>query len=70
MANFCVFGGAAKGTSEQFTNDAETVGRMLAARGHKLIYGGGRTGLMGAVSGRAGSQRICAWHHSLFPGIA
>ena len=53
MANFCVFGGAAKGTSAQFINDAEIVGRMLAARGHKLTYGGGRTGLMGAVSGGA-----------------
>ncbi len=50
MANFCVFGGAAKGISEQFTNDAETIGRMLAARCHRLTYGGGRTGLMGAVS--------------------
>ena len=53
MANFCVFGGAAKGTSDQFATDAETIGRMLAARGHKLTYGGGRTGLMGAVSGGA-----------------
>ncbi len=53
MANFCVFGGAAKGKSAQFINDAEIVGRMLAARGHKLKYGGGRTGLMGAVSGGA-----------------
>ena len=34
-------------------NDADTIGRMLAARGHKLTYGGGRTGLMGAVSGGA-----------------
>ena len=31
MANFCVFGGAAKGTSKQFVNDADTIGRMLAA---------------------------------------
>lgn len=53
MANFCVFGGASKGTSEQFTNDADKIGRMLAARGFKLTYGGGRTGLMGAVSGGA-----------------
>ena len=53
MANFCIFGGAARGTLDQFTNDAETVGRMLAARGHRLTYGGGRTGLMGAVSGSA-----------------
>ena len=53
MANFCVFGGATKGTSKQFVNDADTIGRMLAARGHRLTYGGGRTGLMGAVSGGA-----------------
>ena len=65
MANFCVFGGAAKGTSEQFTNDAETVGRMLAARGHKLIYGGGRTGLMGAVSG--GALEACGYVHGIIP---
>lgn len=50
MANFCIFGGAAKGSSDQFVADAETLGRMLAARGHNLVYGGGRTGIMGAVS--------------------
>ena len=43
MANFCVFGGAAKGISEQFVNDADTIGRMLAARGHRLTYGGGQS---------------------------
>ena len=46
--------GNAKGPSAQFTSDAQTIGRMLgAARGHRMIYGGGRTGLMGAVSGGA-----------------
>ena len=66
MANFCVFGGAARGPSEQFTNDAETIGCMLAARGHRMTYGGGRTGLMGAVSRRAGGWRSCTWHNSSF----
>ena len=53
MANFCVFGGAASGPSAQFKSDAQKIGRMLAARGHGMTYGGGRTGLMGAVSGGA-----------------
>ena len=62
---FLCFGGAAKGTSEQFTNDSETVGRMLAARGHRLTYGGGRTGLMGAVS--AGALGAGGQVHGIIP---
>ena len=65
MANFCVFGGAAKGTSEQFINDADTIGRMLAARGHSMTYGGGRTGLMGAVSG--GALGVGGHVHGIIP---
>ncbi len=46
----CVFAGAAKGSLSVFEQDAERLGAMLAARDFSFIYGGGRTGLMGAFA--------------------
>ncbi len=50
MVQLCVFAGAAKGNSPQYETEAERLGSMLAARHFSFIYGGGRTGLMGAFA--------------------
>ena len=50
MKTICAFAGAAKGRSAQFSSEAYRLGQMIGARGHKIIYGGGRTGLMGAFA--------------------
>ena len=33
-----------------YIEEAETLGRLIAERGHTLVYGGGNIGLMGAVA--------------------
>ncbi len=45
-----VFCGARPGNDPVYVEDAARIGRALAARGLRLIFGGGETGLMGAVS--------------------
>lgn len=49
----CVFCGAKPGNDPKYTRLAETVGRALAQRGHRLVYGGGNVGLMGALANGA-----------------
>ena len=45
-----VFCGSRVGTDPAWRAGAEALGRGLAANGIRLIYGGGRVGLMGAVA--------------------
>jgi uncharacterized protein (TIGR00730 family) len=45
-----VFCGSSPGNDPRFMADATALGAALARLGHELVYGGGRTGLMGAVA--------------------
>jgi uncharacterized protein (TIGR00730 family) len=46
----CVYCGSSPGTEPAFIAAAEKLGKILAENGVRLVYGGGSTGLMGAVS--------------------
>ena len=46
----CVFCGSRFGVRPAYRDAAEGLGRLLAARGIELVYGGGNVGLMGAVA--------------------
>jgi uncharacterized protein (TIGR00730 family) len=50
MSDICVFCGSSTGTDPAFRADADELGRLLAAGGHRLVYGGGHVGLMGVVA--------------------
>jgi uncharacterized protein (TIGR00730 family) len=50
VKSVCVYCGASTGTSESFVNIAKELGRELAERSIRLVYGGGGIGLMGAVA--------------------
>nr|WP_295711460.1 TIGR00730 family Rossman fold protein [uncultured Halomonas sp.] len=50
MARICVYLGSREGNSPAFRQSTTTLGRALAERGHTLIYGGARIGLMGALA--------------------
>ena len=50
MKRICVFCGSNAGTNPIYRDEAEKLGRLLAARGIELVYGGGNIGLMGAVA--------------------
>jgi uncharacterized protein (TIGR00730 family) len=50
MKSICVFCGSSDAVSPDYLAAARQTGRVLAQRGLRLIYGGGKTGLMGAVA--------------------
>lgn len=48
--NICVFCGASEGVNPAYAEQARQLGQLLAAQGRRLIYGGGKKGLMGIVA--------------------
>ena len=50
IASVAVFCGSKSGTNEQYKRDAEALGTVLARNRITMIYGGGRSGLMGYVA--------------------
>lgn len=46
----CVYMGSRNGNSPEFMTEAKALALLMAKRGHGLVYGGGNTGLMGAVA--------------------
>jgi uncharacterized protein (TIGR00730 family) len=53
VASVCVFCGSSPGGDPAYRAAAEAMGREIAARGLRLVYGGAKVGLMGAVADAA-----------------
>jgi uncharacterized protein (TIGR00730 family) len=50
IRSICVYCGSGQGTDPVFTAAARVLGHMMAKAGIRLVYGGGRIGLMGEVA--------------------
>jgi len=50
VRSLCVFCGARSGADPAWANEARAFGAAVAARGWRLVFGGGHVGLMGAVA--------------------
>ncbi|MBV9567329.1 MAG: TIGR00730 family Rossman fold protein [Hyphomicrobiales bacterium] len=50
IRSICVYCGSGEGLDPIFKASAQMLGRMLAQAGIRLVYGGGRIGLMGEVA--------------------
>lgn len=48
--NICVYGASSNLIDKRFIEKTEELGRLMATRGHTLVFGGGAQGLMGAVA--------------------
>lgn len=48
--NICVYGAASSEIDRSFVEAGEDLGRKMVERGHSLVFGGGRNGMMGAVA--------------------
>lgn len=48
--SLCVYCGSRFGDQEAYREAAQATGRLLAQSGGRLVYGGGRVGLMGTVA--------------------
>jgi uncharacterized protein (TIGR00730 family) len=53
ILTICVFSGSAVGARPEYRQAAEDLGRLAARSGVRLVYGGGRMGLMGAMADAA-----------------
>jgi uncharacterized protein (TIGR00730 family) len=56
LRQICVFCGASPGASSVYTETAYALGQLFAHQGIGLVFGGGTTGLMGAVARGAAQQ--------------
>ena len=48
--NICVYGASSRTLDKKFTDTGYELGYKLAQRGYGLVFGGGDTGMMGAVA--------------------
>ena len=53
LLSLCVYCGSSEGTGPGLGQQAERLGRLAAERGVRIVYGGGRIGLMGRVANGA-----------------
>jgi uncharacterized protein (TIGR00730 family) len=53
MKNIAVYCGSSAGTDPIYREQAAMLGTILAEKGIRIIYGGGRIGLMGVLAGAA-----------------
>ena len=53
MRSVCVFCGSSVGVRPAYAEAATAMGRLLAERGIRLVYGGGNVGLMGVLADAA-----------------
>ena len=49
----CVFCGSGFGLRPEYQKSAERLGHLLAEQGVRLVYGGAKVGLMGAIADAA-----------------
>lgn len=47
--NICLFGASSEEINKVYFEEVEKLGKMMAERGHGMVFGGGKTGLMGAA---------------------
>lgn len=50
ISSICVFCGSRHGSNPAYAEDARELGHLMAERGIRLVYGGGRVGLMGEIA--------------------
>ncbi|OFX01859.1 MAG: Rossman fold protein, TIGR00730 family [Alphaproteobacteria bacterium RIFCSPHIGHO2_12_FULL_63_12] len=53
MKSLCVYCGSRNGDDASFTEAARYIGKEAAKRGWRIVYGGGKLGLMGETAGAA-----------------
>ena len=53
LSSICVFGGSNAGARPAYPHAAEVVGRSLAQRGVRVVYGGATVGMMGTLADAA-----------------
>ncbi len=60
MKRICIYAGSSSGSLSEYRESARELGRVIAADGSELVYGGGNLGLMGETAGAVldGGSRV------------
>ena len=58
--NICIYGASSAELEQVYYDKTEELGRMMAKRGHGLVFGGGATGMMGAAARGVSCMRTAA----------
>ncbi|HPE31386.1 MAG TPA: TIGR00730 family Rossman fold protein, partial [Parvularculaceae bacterium] len=53
MKSLCIYCGSRPGSGPEFVEAAKFIGEEAARRGWRIVYGGGKMGLMGVTAGAA-----------------
>jgi uncharacterized protein (TIGR00730 family) len=61
----CVFCGSSFGNTPQYATGAAKLGELMASQNYGLVYGGGTTGLMGAIAKSVASRGV--YVHGIIP---
>lgn len=48
--NICIYGASSAQLEQIYYDKTEELGKIMAKRGHGLVFGGGATGMMGAAA--------------------
>ena len=48
--NICIYGASSAQLEQIYYDKTEELGKMMAKRGHGLVFGGGATGMMGSAA--------------------
>jgi uncharacterized protein (TIGR00730 family) len=67
IESIAVFCGSKKGTSPCYSDQAKEIGKLIAAKQIKMIYGGGSVGLMGVVADEV--MRGGGWVTGIIPKL-
>ena len=68
ISRICVYCSSSEKVAPLYFEAAETIGKLIAAGGYELVYGGGNLGLMGALASavKGGGGRIISVNLELF----
>ena len=55
--NICLFGASSEDINNIYFEKVEELGKAIARRGHGMVFGGGKTGLMGAAARGIASEK-------------
>ena len=66
--NICIYGASSAQLEQIYYDKTEELGKMMAKRGHGLVFGGGATGMMGAAARGVAAEnggcrrRLYSWY--------
>ena len=59
--NICIYGASSAELKKIYYEKTEELGRLVGKRGHGLVFGGGKEGLMGAAARGVDREKAISW---------